>query len=271
MKTHTFRSNRRSFFNLVLGASLLAFGQLGCGRNDDPAPRKVAVAAASDLRYALDAIIHSFAEAEPDIAVAVTYGSSGNLFAQLSSGAPFDLFLSADMEYPRQLIRAGLAREDSQFLYAIGHLVLWVPKDSPLDEKRGMEILLDPAVTKIAFANPQFAPYGRAAKAALESLGLLDKVKDRLVLGDSVAQVAQFVESGGAEVGILALSLARAPALADKGRFWQIPDDKFPKLEQGGVILAAAKDPDAALAFRRFLMGDTGRTILEQFGFEAPK
>lgn len=273
---------------IVLVSGFLAMSQLGCGRTDRAAPadsskaapvsdasgspkRTLAVAAASDLRFALDSIVGAFTQTTPDFAVNVTYGSSGSFFAQISNGAPFDLFLSADMDYPRQLITAGLARADSTFYYGIGYLVVWVPKDSPLDvEKRGIEVLLDPSVTTIAISNPQFAPYGRAAKAALESLGLYDKVKDRLVLGDNVAQTAQFVESGAAEVGIVALSLAMAPALANKGRYWRVPDNSFPRLEQGGVVLAAAKDAEAAMALRQFIIGDQGRAILKRFGFQPP-
>src|SRR5439155_21360664 len=132
----------------------------------------------------------------------------------------FDLFFSADMEYPRRLIEQGLALPESAFLYGIGHLVVWVPRDSSLDvERLGLQALLDPSVRKIALANPKHAPYGRAAEAALKPAGLYDKVQARLVYGENVAQTAQFVETGSADVGLIALSLALAPALRGQGRY----------------------------------------------------
>lgn len=233
--------------------------------------REVRVAAASDLKFALAEVVAAFEKRTPGIAVTTTLGSSGNFFAQLSNKAPFDLFLSADIELPRRLIEQGLAVRESEFLYAVGHLVLWVPNDSPLDVATlGSEALLDPSVKKIAIANPRHAPYGRAAEAALRSLGVYDAVASRLVLGDNVAQTAQFVESGAADAGIFALSLAIAPALAKKGRYWPVPLDAHPAIEQGGAILSWARDPDAAAAFRDFLMSDDGKAILKRYGFFLP-
>src|SRR4029077_6100604 len=133
--------------------------------------------------------------------------------------APFDIFFSADIDYPRKLIDAGLADADSEFLYAEGRSVGWVPNSSPLDlETLGIRAVADPSVRKVAIANPQHAPYGRAAEAALKTLGAYDAVKDRLVFGENIAQAAQFVESGAADVGLIALSLALSPAMKDKGR-----------------------------------------------------
>jgi molybdate transport system substrate-binding protein len=236
------------------------------------ATRTVRVAAASDLKFALADVIAAFEVAHPEAHVEATYGSSGNFFAQLSNKAPFDLYLSADISYPRQLIQAGLALPESEFLYAHGQIVLWARQAAPFDVTQlGLDSLQQPSVRKIAIANPAHAPYGRAAEAALKSLGVYDQVRERLVLGDNIAQTAQFVESGGADIGIIALSLALAPSMQEQGHFWTIPRDAYPPLEQGGVILNWAQDRRLAEAFRSFLLEPRGREILDRFGFEAAK
>src|SRR5262249_40754304 len=178
----------------------------------------VRVAAAADLKFALDEAAAEFRSKNPGIAVTVTYGSSGTLYAQLTQEAPFDLFLSADIDYPRKLIEQRKAVKESEFLYAVGHLVVWVPNGSKLDvDALGIRAVADPAVRKVAVANPRTAPYGRAAESALKTLGVYDRVKDRLVFGENIAQTAQFVEFGAADVGLIALSLALAPSMKDKG------------------------------------------------------
>src|SRR5262249_17486467 len=157
--------------------------------------------------FALDEVAQAFRERNPHIDAKITYGASGTFFAQLSNRAPFDLYLSADVEYPRKLVKEGLADHDSEFLYAVGHLVVWVPRLSPVDvEKLGAKALLDPSIKKVAIANPRTAPYGRGATAALESLGVYQEVKDKLVLGENIAQAAHFVQSNSADAGVLALS-----------------------------------------------------------------
>jgi molybdate transport system substrate-binding protein len=239
--------------------------------SEGPGERVLSVAAASDLKFALDDLLAVFRRQHPDIQVRVTYGSSGNFFAQLNNRAPFDLFLSADMDYPRRLVAAGLAAEQDAFVYAVGHLVLWVPRSSSLEvEKLGLQTLRDASVRKIAIANPRHAPYGRAAEAALKTARLDDDVRDRLVLGENVAQTAQFVQTGAADVGIIALSLALAPALTEEGRYWEIPSDTFPRLEQGGVILSWAQDPEAAARLRAFIMNAEGKAVLRRYGFFLP-
>jgi len=226
-------------------------------------------AAAADLKFALDDLTNQFHGKYPKIHV--TYGSSGNFFAQLQSGAPFDVFFSADMAYPRKLAEAGLAADDV-FLYAIGRIVVWVPKVSSLDvNKLGIKALLEPLARKIAVANPEHAPYGRAAVAAMKALNLYGQVASRLVYGENIAQTAQFVQSGTADVGILALSLAVAPRMREAGRFWQVPLDAYPRIEQGGVILKSSRDLEMARAFRDFVLGDRGREVLERYGFSLPE
>ncbi|HVU86691.1 MAG TPA: molybdate ABC transporter substrate-binding protein [Pirellulales bacterium] len=275
-----------SFGRHARGAYLLLalLSVAGCGRSSPstappgdeatssrPEPA-VRVAAASDLQFALREVVGKYNETHSDKPVEAVFGSSGSLFAQLSNKAPFDMFLSADMSYPQKLVEAGLAAADSEFLYAIGHLVVWVPKDSTLDfEKDGIKALTDPSVKVIAMANPQHAPYGRVAEAALKNLGVYDEVKDRLVLGENIAQTAQFVQSGAAHAGLIALSLALAPAMQERGRYWSVPADAYPRLEQGGVIMSAAQDLAAARDFRAYLISDEGKAILRQFGFELPE
>lgn len=262
-----------------LSTSILALFAVICGcgpgtpssQSTEPNTSTVSVAAAADLKYAHDELIVEFEQMHPRIDVRPTYGSSGNFFAQLSNKAPFDIYFSADIDYPRQLIEQGHAAGETEFLYAVGQIVLWVRKDSPLDvETLGVQALIDPAVRKVAIANPQHAPYGRAAEAALKHLGVYAQVQDRLVLGENIAQAAQFVESGAAEVGVIAHSLALAPAMQEKGRFWIVPLDAYPRLEQGGVILNWAQDREATETLRTFVIGDRGRAILRRFGFQLP-
>ncbi len=229
------------------------------------------VAAAADLKFALDEVIAGYGKTHPQVTVKATYGSSGNLFAQISQGAPFDLFLSADASFPRRLVAAGKADGTSSFIYGIGRLVVWVPKASGIDvEKAGMRALLDPRAAKIAIANPAHAPYGAAAVAALDHYGIHAAVKDRLVLGENVAQAAQFVGSGAADIGIIARSLAVAPKMAGTGRWWEVPAEAHPRLAQGGVVLTGGRNAAAARELRAVLIGKEGRAVLARYGFVLP-
>ncbi|MGO9232019.1 MAG: molybdate ABC transporter substrate-binding protein [Bryobacteraceae bacterium] len=232
---------------------------------------ELTVAAAADLRFALDELASQFRATHPAVDLAITYGSSGNFFAQIQNGAPFDVFLSADVDYPQRLIAAGLANRGSLFQYGVGRIVVWVPAESPLDlSALGIHSLEAASVRHIAIADPQHAPYGRAAVAALRSLGVYDRVSPKLVLGENVAQAFEFVESGAAEAGIVALSLALAPKMGGHGRYWEIPPDAYPKIEQGGAILTRAPAGPAS-EFRAFLLSAEARRILKQYGFAAPQ
>jgi molybdate transport system substrate-binding protein len=231
----------------------------------------VTVAAASDLRYAMDDLITTYESMHPEESIEVTYGSSGNFFAQISQGAPFDVYFSADIEYPRQLEAAGLATPDSTRLYAEGRIVVWVRDASPIDVTQGVTAVLDPAAQTVAIANPGHAPYGRAAQAAMESAGVWDAVGPKLVLGENISQAAQFVESGAADVGIIALSLAIAPPLCAEGRSMLVPQELHPPIDQGALVLSAARDPAAAAAFLDFVLGPDGRTVLDGYGFLLPE
>lgn len=231
----------------------------------------IRVAAAADLKFALDEIVTAYRARARAAEVKVSYGSSGSFLAQISNGAPIDLFLSADVRYPRRLVEAGLAVAGSEFPYAIGRLVVWVPNGSKLDVTAlGMQALLDPSVKRVAIANPAHAPYGRAAEAAMRSLGIYDAVKEKLVFGENIAQAAHFVRTGNADVGVLALSLAVAPTMQREGRFWEVPLDAFSRMDQGGAIVAASKNQQAAKSLADFLTGPEGRAILKRYGFFLP-
>jgi molybdate transport system substrate-binding protein len=229
-----------------------------------PPSQQLKVAAAADLNFALPEIARQFRAAGPAVELQIAYGSSGNFFAQIGNGAPYDVFLSADVEYPRKLAAAGFGTGNPVFSYAVGRLAVWVPAGSPLDPSTALR---EASVKHVAIANPQHAPYGRAAQAALRSLGLYQTVEPKLVLGENIAQTLQFVESGAADAGIIALSLALAPPVRARGRYWEIPPDAYPRIEQGGIIL---KDSPAARDFRAFLLSASGRRILQQYGFFVP-
>jgi len=259
---------------LAVGLLLYAMGVFSPRRTADGSisqrdERVLTVAAAADLTSAMGEVVDAFRRQHGDIKVRVGFGSSGNFFAQLVNHAPFDMFLSADTDYPRRLIEEKLALEESKFTYALGRIVLWAPPNSSLDMKQASaQTLLDPSLRKIAIANPRYAPYGRAAEAALRKLGVYDQIKDKLAFGDNVAQTAQFIQSRAADIGIISRSQALALGAAD--RFWEIPQSAYPRIEQGGVILTWAKDLKAAEAFRAFLIGKDGQAILLRHGFSSP-
>jgi len=234
--------------------------------------QEITVAAAADMSAALPQLVAGYTK-KTGQAVKLSFSSSGNLTNQIRNGAPFDVFFSADEEYPRQLIAEGLASKskDTLYRYAVGRVVLWVPGDSPLDlSKLGIQALLDPSVRKISIANPAHAPYGRAAEAALRHFGIYDQVSSRLVFGENVSQAAQFVESGNAQAGLIALSHALAPALKDKGRYWTVPLDAYPTLNQAAVVLSKSKQPDAARRFLEFLRSPEATFLLSSYGFNLP-
>jgi molybdate transport system substrate-binding protein len=227
------------------------------------------IAAAADLKFVMQELADQF-EKQSSNKLAVTYGSSGNFFTQLQNGAPFDLFFSADIDYPKKLEAAGLTVPGSLYSYAIGHIVIWMPPDSKLDlAKLGWSALLDPLVRKIAIANPDHAPYGRAALAALQKAGVYHQVQFKLVLGENISQAAQFVQSGNAQAGIIALSLAISPAMKD-GQRLEIPASMHPPLEQAAIIMKDAQNREAATAFLEFIKSSAGQAILTKYGFTTP-
>ena len=254
----------------VLAAAWPDGAALHAARAAGQQPARVRIAAASDLKFALDEIVARFVARHPAIRVEPTYGSSGNFHAQLRQRAPFDLFLSADMEYVRDLVARGIGTEPEIFPYAIGHLVLWVPARSPLRvEEEGLAALR--GARRIAIANPRHAPYGRAAEAALRAGGLWEEVQPRLVLGESIAQTAQFARSGAVDAVLVSRSLAAAPAMSGSGRFRDVPPGTYPPILQGGLILPWTASRPAAEQFRSFLTGPDGRSVLARHGFALPE
>ena len=230
---------------------------------------EVTIAAASDLNFAIKEVIEEY-EKQSGNKVKLSLGSSGNFFAQLQQGAPFDLYFSADIGYPRKLEEAGLTVPGSLYRYAVGRVVVWAPKNSPVDVTKGLTVLRESAIRKIAIANPKHAPYGRAAVAAMEHEQVYGDVKDRLVLGENISQAAQFIESGACDVGIIALSLAMAPAMKSAGNYWEIPADHHAPLEQGAVIMKLSKNQDVAKQFLEFIKGERGQEIMIRYGFTLP-
>jgi len=227
---------------------------------------EITIAAASDLNFAFREIATEY-ENSTGNHVRLTLGSSGNFFAQIQNGAPFDLYFSADISYPKKLEEAGLVVPGSLYPYAVGRIVLWVGKDLPLDLSKGLEILREPTIKKIAIANPKHAPYGRAAVAAMEYFKVYDQVKDKLILGENISQAAQFIESGACDIGIIALSLAVAPAMKSKGTYWEVPAEAHPPLEQGAVLVKQSKHQEAARQFLDFVKGPNGQETMKRYGF----
>lgn len=233
------------------------------------AEARLAVAAAANLVYALDEINEAFARAEPGIALTVSTGASGSLVAQISNGAPFDVFLSADLDYPAALVKAGQADAASLVVFATGRLVLWTLKPD-LTLTPISEAVHDPALRRLAIAHAETAPYGRAARQALEKLGLWNEARGRLVIGENITQTAQFVETGNAEAGFVAMSLVLSPRLRDRGRWIEVPADHYAPLDQGAVITRRGAANPAAARYLAFLRGPEARKILERFGYGVP-
>jgi molybdate transport system substrate-binding protein len=238
-----------------LGAAALATAQT------------LTIAAASDLQAVLPIIARNF-EQQTGVQARLTFGSSGNIFSQLQNGAPFDIFLSADLEYPQQLAKGGQALADTLVEYASGRIVVWARKDAGLDVQRGLSMLKDSRVRRVAIANPEHAPYGRAAVAALRHENLYDMVQPKLVLGENISQAAQFVQSGNADAGILALSVALAPALKPVGVYLEIPSAFHAPIRQGAVVLRSSNQQKAARDFLDFLKRPESLKLLADFGFD---
>ena len=259
----------RAILRTLVG--LLALAGLGITGLDGAKAEEhqVRVAAAADLKFAMKELAAEF-EKQTRTKVDVTYGSSGNFFSQIQNGAPFDLFFSADIEYPRKLETAGLAEPGTLYEYAVGRIAIWMPAEAKLDvAKLGWNALLDSSVKKVAVANPDHAPYGRAAVTALRKAEIYAQVKMKLVYGENVSQAAQFVQSGNAQAGIVAISLALSPGM-NGGKTWRIPAEMHPAIEQGALVLKSAKNKEAARAFLEFARTKKAHKILTKYGFEAP-
>ena len=230
---------------------------------------ELAVAAAADLNFAMKEIAQQY-QRDTGNTLKLSFGSSGNFLVQIENGAPFDLFFSADVSSPEKLEQAGLAEPGTLYRYAVGKIVLWAPNSSKLNLKQGINVLLDPSIHKIAIANPAHAPYGRAAEEALKQAGIYDRVKDKLVLGENISQTAQFVETGNAEVGIIAESLALAPTMKSAGQFVPVPIELYTPIEQAAIVLKSSAKKSAAKKFLEYLQQPAAREILARYGFSLP-
>jgi molybdate transport system substrate-binding protein len=232
--------------------------------------KQVRVAAASDLQTVLPEIASAF-EARTGKPVEVVYGSSGNFYAQIQNGAPFDVFLSADSDYPRKLEEAGFAEPHTAVVYGLGRMVLWMRMNSYCNPERdGWKCLLLQEVKRIGVANPKHAPYGRAAIAALQKAGIYEQVRAKLVFGENISQAAQFAESGNAQAAILAYSLMSSPSLRS-GNKWEIPMELYPPIEQSAVVLKSGQNRSAAQEFVKFITQGRGHDLLEKCGFWPPE
>ena len=228
---------------------------------------KITIAAAADLKFAMDEIVSGFKSSYPGNEVEVIYGSSGKFYTQIMQGAPYDLFFSADISYPRELARNGLAASEVK-PYAVGRIVLW---SSSMDASAmTLASLTSPNISRIAIANPKHAPYGKRAEEALKAAGLWERVQPKLVFGENIAHTAQFVQTGNAQVGIIAQSLALSPELANKGGYFLVPDKLHNPLEQGFVITKRAEGNALAKKFADAMAAKTARTVMTKYGFVLP-
>lgn len=222
------------------------------------------IAAAADLRFAMDQIVLLFKSSHPGAQIETSYGSSGQFSTQIRQGAPYDVFFSADSDYPRALKAEGYSASEVQ-TYGIGRIVLW-----GLSRNTGtltLQDLRDSGIRKIAIANPGHAPYGKRAEQALRAAGVWEEVKSRLVYGENIAQAAQYVQSGNAQVGILALSLALSPELGRQGSYALIPEQLYQPLVQGFIITRRAANNPLAHEFALFVAGKEARAIMTHYGF----
>lgn len=226
----------------------------------------ITIVAAADLRFVMDEITSEFKKSNPNIKIDVIYGSSGNLYQQIVNQAPFDIFFSADISYPKKLESLNLAGSKPK-LYAIGHLVMWSAK---LDISKGIEILKSNDVKNIAIANPKVAPYGKRAIECLKYYKIDNQVKDKIVEGENVSQAAQFVLTGNAEVGLIALSLALSPEMKTIGKYFSIDEKSYSKLEQAYVIIKKSETNKAVLKFTQFIETEQARKLFGKYGFRLP-
>lgn len=228
---------------------------------------KITIAAAADLKFAMDEIVTGFKQSHPGNEVEVIYGSSGKFHTQIQQGAPYDLYFSADISYPRELAKSGMAASEVK-PYAFGRIVLW--SNSMNAAKMTLASLTDPKISRIAIANPKHAPYGKRAEEALRTSGLWDRVQSKLVFGENIAHTAQFVQTGNAQVGIIALSLAVNSELAKKGGYYLIPETLHKPLEQGYIITTRGTGKPLAKQFADYMGSKPARRVMTTYGFVLP-
>jgi molybdate transport system substrate-binding protein len=249
-----------------VAAVSLFLAALGAGVG---AEEHVSVAAAANLVFVLDPLNAEFSRENPGVSLTDTLGASGSLVSQIENGAPFDVFLSADLLYPKRLAKDGGAQGSSLVVFAIGRLVLWTTRPG-LELSSVGSVVRSPSVQRIAIANPSTAPYGRAAEEALSNLGLSEAARPKLVYGENISQAAQFVLGGNVDAGFVALSLVLSPKLRDKGRWLAIPQDDYAPIAQGGVLTLRGAANPAARKYLQFLATTRARAVFAQYGYGAP-
>ena len=228
--------------------------------------QKVNVAAAANLRYILDEIKTIYAEQHPNVKVDVTLGASGALLQQIINGAQYDLFLAADKTFPDKLKELGVASGNVK-TYAFGKLVLW---SNTVDVSKGIDIITDNSVVHIAIAKPDVAPYGERAVQCLKYYGLLDKVKSKIVYAENIAQAAQYAYTGNAEIGFIALALALAPDMKDKGKYFVLDPKSYNPVEQACVLVKTWERNPEASKFMDFVLSKACKPVFEKYGFILP-
>ncbi len=229
---------------------------------------KITIAAAADMKFAMEDIAKAFRAAHPADEVQVVFGSSGKAHTQIQQGAPYDLFFSADEAFPRELIERGVSASPQPIPYARGRIVLWGTSHDA--SAMTLASLDDPAIIHVATADPSHAPYGQRAVEALKASGLWNKVESKMVYGENITQAAQFVQSGNAELGIIALSVALAPELAGKSSFFLIPDSLHNPLEQAFIITKRAEKNVLAHQFAAYMQSSEARAVMVRYGFVLP-
>ena len=240
---------------------LLLFCGVACRRERAPAATEIIVAAASDLTPAFEEIGREF-ESAHKTKVTFVFGSTGLLTRQIENGAPFDVFAAANVSYIDELEQKSLIVPGTKRVYARGRITMWTTANSPLKIET-IQDLARPAVTRIAIANPDHAPYGLAARQAFERAGIWETVKPKLVYGDNIRQTLQYGETGNVEVAIVALSLS----VQSNGRWVLIPEELHQPIDQGMGVLKTTKDEASARGFSDFVNGEKGREILKKYGF----
>lgn len=244
-------------------STVLAILLILCLSTVSHASERVIIAAASDLRFALDDILDGYREKNPGVHIEVIYGSSGKMTTQIMNGAPYDVFFSADIAFPERLFAEGFAVTEPE-VYAIGRIVIWSRKMDA--SKMSLPDLLDDSIRRVAIAQPSHAPYGLRAQEAMTAVGIWDAIQPKLVFGENIAHTAQMVESEAADVGIIALSLALFPDMATHG-YYLIDDALHNPLTQAYVVTSHGRDNAAAHAFAEYMSGDEAHAIMAEYGF----
>ncbi|WP_083944973.1 molybdate ABC transporter substrate-binding protein [Thiomicrospira microaerophila] len=226
--------------------------------------QKMIIAAASDLKFALDEIHAEYLKTYPNDQVEVIYGSSGRFSQQIENGAPFDLFFSASMDYPKDLQQKGFAATEPK-LYALGRIVIWSRRHDA--SQMNLNDLMERRYRRVAIASPDHAPYGVRAMEALQAAGIWDEIQPKIVIGENIAHTAQLIESGAANIGIIALALALNPQLSRHGGYSLIPEEMHQPLEQAYIVTQRAKDNPIAFRFAEFMEQPAAKQIMEKYGF----